>query len=70
MKKRIALALALCLVLALTACGKEAPKDQNLLAQIQAKGEITIATEGTWAPWTFHDESGALVGFEIGRAHV
>ena len=65
MKKRIALALALCLVLALTACGKEAPKDQDLLAQIQAKGEITIATEGTWAPWTFHDESGALVGFDV-----
>ena len=38
MKKGIALALALCLVLALTACGKEAPKDQDLLAQIQAKG--------------------------------
>ena len=65
MKKIIALALALCLILALTACGKEAAKDQDLLQQIQAKGEITIATEGTWAPWTYHDESGALVGFDV-----
>ena len=21
--------------------------------------------EGTWAPWTYHDESGALVGYDV-----
>ena len=37
----------------------------DLLAQIQEKGEITIATEGTWAPWTYHDENGNLVGYDV-----
>lgn len=37
----------------------------DLLAQIQEKGEITIAMEGTWAPWTYHDESDELVGYDV-----
>ncbi|MDD3920141.1 MAG: transporter substrate-binding domain-containing protein [Eubacteriales bacterium] len=37
----------------------------DLLAEIQERGEIIIATEGTWSPWTFHDESDQLVGFDI-----
>ena len=42
--------------------GGQAP---DLLAQIQEKGEIVVAMEGTWAPWTYHDESDALVGFDV-----
>lgn len=30
-----------------------------------AKGEIVVATEGAWAPWTYHDENDQLVGFEL-----
>lgn len=43
---------------------------QDLLARIKAKGEITIAMEGSWAPWTYHDETDKLVGYdtEIGEA--
>ncbi len=37
----------------------------DLLARIQEKGEIVIATEGTWAPWTFHDEDDNLVGYDV-----
>lgn len=37
----------------------------DLLAQIKSKGEITIAMEGTWAPWTYHDETDALVGYDV-----
>ncbi len=42
----------------------------DLLAQIQERGQITIAMEGTWAPWTYHDEEGNLVGYdvEVGQA--
>ena len=42
----------------------------DLLAEIQEKGVITFAMEGQWAPWTYHDESGELVGFdtEVGKA--
>lgn len=48
----------------LCACGGE-EKEDDLLARVKEKGSLTIATEGTWAPWTYHDESGELVGFDI-----
>ncbi|MCM2474375.1 amino acid ABC transporter substrate-binding protein [Rhizobium sp. CG5] len=40
------------------------------LDQIKAAGVIKIGTEGTYAPFTFHDASNKLVGFdvEIGEA--
>lgn len=37
----------------------------DLLLQIQEKGEIVVATEGTWSPWTYHNESDELVGFDV-----
>ncbi|MDE6891438.1 MAG: transporter substrate-binding domain-containing protein, partial [Lachnospiraceae bacterium] len=37
----------------------------DLLAQIQEKGEIIVAMEGTWAPWTYHDEEDNLVGYDV-----
>jgi cystine transport system substrate-binding protein len=42
---------------------------ENLDA-IKAAGVLKIGTEGTYAPFTYHDESGKLVGFdvEIGEA--
>ena len=44
---------------------EETEGGDDLLAQIQEKGEITIAMEGTWAPWTYHDESDELVGYDV-----
>ena len=43
---------------------------QTALEQVQSAGALRIGTEGTYAPFTFHDASGELVGFdvEIGRA--
>jgi cystine transport system substrate-binding protein len=40
------------------------------LASIKSGGVLKIGTEGTYAPFTFHDASGKLVGFdvEIGQA--
>ena len=35
------------------------------LARIYSFGEIVVATEGAWAPWTYHDEDGTLVGFDV-----
>ena len=37
----------------------------DLLSEIQNRGYITVAMEGTWAPWTYHDEEGVLVGFDV-----
>ena len=38
---------------------------QDQLAAIKDKGEMAFGTEGTWAPWTYHDESDELTGFDI-----
>lgn len=35
------------------------------LARIQEKGELVVAMEGTWSPWTYHDESDNLVGYDV-----
>lgn len=43
----------------------DAQEGGDLLAQIQERGAMTFATEGTWSPWTFHDEAGELTGFDI-----
>ena len=42
---------------------------QSALDQIKEAGALRVGTEGTYAPFTFHDDTGALVGFdvEIGR---
>jgi cystine transport system substrate-binding protein len=77
MKKRIILATAIVTILALvfSGCGtsKQAAvtqpenetKPQNLLEQIKADGKIRIGTEGTYAPYTFHDKDGKLTGFDV-----
>ncbi|MFD1328984.1 amino acid ABC transporter substrate-binding protein [Mycoplana ramosa] len=40
------------------------------LAAIQSAGVFKVGTEGTYAPFTYHDQTGKLVGFdvEIGEA--
>lgn len=64
MRKMITMVLSLVMAASmLSACGQKEADD--LLAQIQKKGTITIAMEGNWAPWTYEDESGNLVGFEV-----
>ena len=67
MKKKLAVLLALALVAVFSVSLAE---NTDRLSQIKERGYITIATEGDWAPYTYHDESNALVGYdvEIGQA--
>lgn len=37
----------------------------SLLDRINQKGTITVGTEGTYAPFTYHDESGKLTGYDV-----
>ena len=37
---------------------------EDVLARIQESGTVRIGIEGTYRPYAFHDDSGALVGFE------
>ena len=57
--KRIALILLSVLLIA--SCSKDSG---DRLSQIEDKGQITVAMEGTWSPWTYHDASGQLVGYD------
>ncbi|WP_125132761.1 amino acid ABC transporter substrate-binding protein [Microbacterium sp. 10M-3C3] len=55
--------------LALTACsggsaassGSAAPEQEGLVTP----GTLTVATEGTYRPFSFHDASGELTGFDV-----
>ena len=61
-----AFAVILLGLLMLAGCApKGEDKGGDALARIQAKGEITVALEGTWSPWGYHDQSGELVGYDV-----
>jgi len=63
MKKIIAIMLAMILLLGLCSCGKK--EEKTALEEIKEKGFITIATEGVWAPYTYHDDNDKLTGFDV-----
>lgn len=59
MLKKLSIA-ALALTLSVSAFAKE-----SLLERINNKGTITVGTEGTYAPYTYHDASGKLTGYDV-----
>lgn len=71
-KKWLGLGLLMALAVVTTACASTIEKvnapeatPENVLEAIQREGVLRIGTEGTYAPFTFHDESGALTGFDV-----
>jgi cystine transport system substrate-binding protein len=64
-----ALALTAAAALALTACstGGQQPAASSAGDEygLVTDGTLTVATEGTYRPFTFHDETGELVGFDV-----
>ncbi|MFY0542573.1 amino acid ABC transporter substrate-binding protein [Brevibacillus sp. H7] len=79
MKKRLLSVLLSTVLLGIAGCGASsnqtqpsapapAPAEQkaeNLLEKVKAEGKLRIGTEGTYAPFTFHDQSGKLTGFDV-----
>lgn len=68
MKKFALVATSLLAGLTLVACSSTSStssSSQSLLAQIQEEGVIQIGTEGTYAPYSYHDENGKLVGYDV-----
>lgn len=53
------------LLAALLSAVAVAPAFADDLAQIKSSGVFRVGTEGTYAPFTYHDESGKLTGFDV-----
>ena len=52
----------------MTGCAKKnsaSAEKADLLTTIKTRGTIVVAMEGTWAPWTYHNENNELVGFDV-----
>ncbi|MFC4776777.1 transporter substrate-binding domain-containing protein [Paenibacillus sp. GCM10023252] len=71
-RSQLLLLLTIAAVLAAltTGCGAKNNEDgvsasQQQLDTIQDNGKIRIGTEGTYAPFSFHDSNGALTGFDV-----
>lgn len=77
LKRTSILILALVLVLSFVGCGssesdsKTADTTGGLLAEIQEKGVLTVGIEGTYPPYTYHDEStNELTGYDVEIANA
>jgi cystine transport system substrate-binding protein len=62
-KSSILISTLLIATVGLVGCGKTESKD--LLSKIKSEEKIRIGTEGTYAPYTFHDKDGKLTGFDV-----
>ena len=65
MKRTISFILAVMMALScafLSGCASKEAGDQ--LETIKSRGKIIVAMEGVWAPWTYHNTDGDLVGFD------
>lgn len=62
MKKII---LCLFALFVLIGCSSDSEIKGGDLDDIKSRGYITVAMEGTWAPWTYHNESDELVGYDV-----
>ena len=63
MKKLLIILIVLSLML--TSCTKKSESNLDHLGRIKESGVITVAMEGTWAPWTYHDEKDVLTGYDV-----
>ena len=59
-------------VLSMTGCSDKTaasstagPAPLDKLSSIQKSGKLVVALEGAWQPWSYHDTSDTLVGYDV-----
>ena len=58
------LGIAAVLTGVLATCSMAYAADDEL-AQIQESGKLKVGVEGTYPPYTYHDDNGELTGFDV-----
>jgi cystine transport system substrate-binding protein len=49
-----------------SSCSRKQASSGDLLVDIRARGELRVAMEGQYSPWTYHDpKTDELVGFDV-----
>ena len=48
-----------------TEAAGESTEGNDLLSVIKERGYIIVGTEGTWSPYTYHNDNDELVGFDV-----
>ena len=48
-----------------TASSTAGPAKLDQLGTIKHNGKLVVALEGAWQPWSYHDESDTLVGYDV-----
>ena len=48
-----------------TAASTASSATLNKLDSIQKSGKLVVALEGAWQPWSYHDASDTLVGYDV-----
>ena len=65
MKKVLAVLLSILMLSACSAKSNTSDVELNSLEAVKQRGKIIVAMEGTWQPFTYHDENNNLVGFDV-----
>ena len=63
-KSILTLGIAAVLTGVLATCSMAYAADDEL-AQVQESGKLKVGVEGTYPPYTYHDDNGELTGFDV-----
>ena len=63
--KKLGIRLLALTLLATVTTGCASSKQENTWDKIKEKKEIVIGTEGTFAPFSYHDDNDNLVGYDV-----